>query len=69
MLVLRTIEKQHAKNGKELCDNTLHNVALPRVMIELFKKHHNLKTAEALERIKTQEEKKILFKEEFNESY
>ncbi|XP_070501806.1 uncharacterized protein [Chironomus tepperi] len=69
MLVLRTIEKLHAKDGKELCDNILHNVALPRVIIELFKSHHNLRTDEAVERIKTQEEKKILFKEEFNESY
>jgi hypothetical protein len=51
------------------CEDVFYNVALPRVIIELFTKHHNLKREEAVERIKTQEEKKSLFKEEFNESY
>jgi len=69
MLVLKTIEKLRCDDGKESAEDVLYNVALPRAIIELFKKHHKLKLEEAVERIKTQEEKKSLFKEEFNESY
>lgn len=69
MLVLKTIEKLRTDEGKESAEDVLYNVALPCAIIQLFKRHHKLKLEEAMDRIKTQEEKKSLFKEEFNESY
>lgn len=58
---------QTMEDELNLNDNCLHEVLLPFVIIEIFKDKYKFTTEEAVQRIKVQEEKKILFN--LNESY
>lgn len=66
---LISIEDTREPSERGTKEDTLHNIVLPNVMLQLFMMRHKLSESEALERIQIQNEKKALFKEEFNESF
>lgn len=59
--ILKEVENQREIHERGTHESKLHDFILPLVIIEIFKKTHNLNSSEAMDRIRTQEEKKALF--------
>jgi hypothetical protein len=63
LLVMKEVGKLQDPSERGTKDLLLHELIMPYVIVEAFKKAHKLSTKEAINRIKTQEEKRDMFQE------